>query len=224
MKIKAQPQATLSKLYSEKARSSSRRRLLPRTRLCSNIHAATAENAVKTGDVPVALIIPRGFGLNPISFGSDKAAALRIELLNDASDMIAPQMVMGLLQKAAMTGMPDVMAEQGMKYTDRYIGGFTPEQQKRIRSNLDSLRQLQTAGASSGATNANAPSSASIIAIHSRAVVGERQGLRLLLCCCHWRHVPALHGERFCRSLARRSRFGHSRPCPQFACHNDHRF
>ena len=61
-----------------------------------------------------------------------------------------------------------------MKYAqDRYIGGFTPDQQKRIRTSLDSLRQLQTSGASSGATNANAPSSASIIAIHSRAVVGE---------------------------------------------------
>jgi ABC-2 type transport system permease protein len=135
--------------------------------------AATAENAVKTGDVQIALIIPLGFGLNPISFDPTQSNGPSLELLNDASDMIAPQMVMGLLQKAAMTGMPDVMAEQGMKYTDRYIGGFTPDQQKRIRTSLDSLRRLQTSGASSGATNTNAPSGASIIAIHSRAVVGE---------------------------------------------------
>ena len=40
--------------------------------------------------------------------------------------MIAPQVVSGLLQKAAMTSMPVTMAEQGMKYTDRYIGGLTP--------------------------------------------------------------------------------------------------
>ena len=46
--------------------------------------------------------------------------------------MIAPQMVAGLLQKVAMTAMPDVMAEQGSKYMDQYAGGFTPEQRKRI--------------------------------------------------------------------------------------------
>ena len=64
-----------------------------------------------------------------------------IQLLNDASDMIAPQMVMGLLQKAAMTAMPAKMAEQGMKYTDKYIGGFTPEQRKRMDANLEKLRE-----------------------------------------------------------------------------------
>jgi ABC-2 type transport system permease protein len=31
--------------------------------------AATAEAAVKAGDAPVALIVPKGFGQNPISFG-----------------------------------------------------------------------------------------------------------------------------------------------------------
>jgi hypothetical protein len=38
-------------------------------------------------------------------------------LLEDSSDMIAPQMVTGLLQKVAMTSMPDVMAQQGSKNT-----------------------------------------------------------------------------------------------------------
>ena len=73
--------------------------------------AATAEAAVKSGDAPVALIIPRGFGQNPISFGRDLGGPA-IQLLNDSSDLIAPQMVAGLLQKAAMTAMPEVMAEQ----------------------------------------------------------------------------------------------------------------
>jgi ABC-2 type transport system permease protein len=35
--------------------------------------AATAEAAVKAGDAPVALIIPHGFGDNPISFGGESA-------------------------------------------------------------------------------------------------------------------------------------------------------
>ena len=132
--------------------------------------AATAEAAVKAGDAPVALIIPKGFGQNPISFGGDSSAP-QIQLLNDSSDMIAPQMVSGLLQKAAMTAMPVTMAEKGMQYTDQYIGGFTPEQRKRMDNNLDQLRQLKsqqekasTAPASSG--------SGGMIAVKARSVVG----------------------------------------------------
>ena len=36
-----------------------------------NYTAATAEAAVKSGDAPVALIIPQGFGQHPIAFGPD---------------------------------------------------------------------------------------------------------------------------------------------------------
>ena len=107
--------------------------------------AATAEAAVKAGEAPVALIVPRGFGENPISFrgGQDRPT---IELLNDNSDMVAWQMVAGLLQKVAMTSMPDVMAEQGSKYADQFVGGFTREQRKRMDDGLEQLRQHENAG------------------------------------------------------------------------------
>jgi ABC-2 type transport system permease protein len=116
--------------------------------------AVTAEAAVKVGDAPVALIVPKGFGQNPISFGP-------------------PQMVMGLLQKAAMTSMPVAMAEQGMKYTDRYIGGLTPEQRKTMESNLDALRELQKTGGLNTTTSSGNSSGDGIISVHERAVVGE---------------------------------------------------
>lgn len=132
--------------------------------------AATAEAAVKSGDAPVALIIPRGFGQNPISFGRDLGGPA-IQLLNDSSDLIAPQMVAGLLQKAAMTAMPEVMAEQGMKYSEQYIGGFTPEQRKRSDAGLEELRKIQSGGAGS---RSNAAGNG-IIAVNSRAVVGENK-------------------------------------------------
>ncbi len=74
--------------------------------------AATAEAAVKAGDAPVALVIPNGFGQHPVGFGPDSKAT-PIQLLNDSSDMIAPQVVIGMLQKASFTSMPAVMAEQG---------------------------------------------------------------------------------------------------------------
>jgi ABC-2 type transport system permease protein len=132
--------------------------------------AATAEAAVKAGDAPVALIIPHGFGDHPISFGGDGSAPA-IQLLNDSSDQIAPQMVAGLLQKAGMTAMSSVMAEEGMKYTDQYIGGFTPEQRKRMDSNLNWLRQHENESPASGsAAGAGGP-----IAVKARAVVGQNK-------------------------------------------------
>lgn len=133
--------------------------------------AATAEAAVKAGDVSVALIIPKGFGDHPVSFGPG-AEGSKVELLNDASDAIAPQMINGLLQKAAMTAMPAAMAEQGMKYTEKYLGAFTPDQRKRMTENLDSMRRLENGGAA-GAGNAGGFDG--LIRVNQRAVVGENK-------------------------------------------------
>ena len=137
--------------------------------------AATAETAVKAGDASVALIIPHGFGDNPISF-RDNQDRPTIQLLNDSSDMVAWQMVAGLLQKVAMTSMPAVMVEQGSKYADQFVGGFTPEQRKRMDAGLEQLRQLENAGGGSGeVATRNGPSSGGIIAVKTRAVVGENK-------------------------------------------------
>ena len=140
--------------------------------------AATAEAAVKAGDVSVALVIPQGWGDNPISFGPGENGPA-IQLLNDASDTIAPQMVGGLLQKAVMTSMPLVMAEKGSEYTGKYIGGFTPEQRKKIDANMAKLKQLEDTPAANGtAAGSNATSSgpagaSGMIALQTRSVVGE---------------------------------------------------
>jgi len=135
--------------------------------------AATAEAAVKAGDVSVALIVPHGWGANPISFRGDSGGPA-IQLLNDASDAIAPQMVGGLLQKAAMTAMPAVMAEQGMKYTGEFVGGFTTEQQKKMEGDLERLRQIESQQDAAG-TGASSSGSGGIIAVKNRSVVGENK-------------------------------------------------
>ena len=135
--------------------------------------AVTAEAAVKAGDVSVALIVPPGWGANPISFRGDSDAPA-IQLLNDASDTIAPQMVGGLLQKAAMTAMPETMAEQGMKYSEQYIGEFTPDQRKKMTDGLEQLRQIENRP-DSARTGAASSSGGGIIAVKSRSVVGENK-------------------------------------------------
>ena len=134
--------------------------------------AATAEAAVKAGDAPVALIVPKGFGAHPIGFGPD-ANSSGLELLNDESDAIAPQMVMGLLQKAAMTSMPASMAEEGMKYADEYVG-FTPEQRAKVEADLKALRQEKASGKVSG-SGGSSDDNVGIVRVKTRAVVGQNK-------------------------------------------------
>ncbi|MGD0546318.1 MAG: ABC transporter permease [Terracidiphilus sp.] len=132
--------------------------------------AASAEAAVKAGDAPVALILPEGYGQHPISFGGEQDGPT-IQLLSDSSDQIAPQMVAGLLQKAAMTAMPTVMAEEGMKYTGQSIGGFTPEQRKRLDASMEQWRQSEK----EGKTTSSGFAGGGLIAVHARTGVGENK-------------------------------------------------
>jgi len=138
--------------------------------------AATAETAVKAGDAPVALIIPAGFGQHPIAFRPD-AGGSTLELLNDQSDTIAPQIVVGLLQKVAMTSMPSAMADEGMKYADEYVGGFTPAQKAKVDEGLEALHKLEADGKTGNGNSGNAANSAGagIVAVNVRAVVGENK-------------------------------------------------
>ena len=106
--------------------------------------AASAETAVRNGDMPVAIIIPKGYGESPIGFVPNSSAP-KLRLLNDSSDPIAPQIVFGLLQKTVMTAMPDVMATQGSKYFEQYSGGLTPEQKKVC---LDIVQEINNFGVS----------------------------------------------------------------------------
>ena len=138
--------------------------------------AASAEAAVKAGDAPVALIIPKGFGAHPISFGPENAG-VSIQMLNDSSDAIAPQVVTGLLQKAAVTAMPLTMAEQGMKYSSQYVGGFTPEQKRRMEAGLAAFRQKEEKKQSdpSAAQAEDDSGFSGIIRVEKKAVVGQAQ-------------------------------------------------
>jgi ABC-2 type transport system permease protein len=135
--------------------------------------AATAEDAVRAGTAPVALIIPSGFGANPISFGGGNQH-VSLQLLKDSSDMVAPQIVTGLLQKVAMTAMPEVMAQQGAKYMAEYAGGFTPEQRKRFDNGLAALSQRGSREDGSPERHRD-PNSGMPISVTARDVVGENK-------------------------------------------------
>jgi len=131
---------------------------------------ATAEIAVREGTAPVAVIVPHGFGENPIAFGLPDPNRPTIQLLEDSSDMVAPQMITGLLQKVAMTSMPDLMAEQGSKYFDQFAGGLTREQRDRLDEGIRYLRERQDSNAATSGFGRGG-----IVAVSARAVVGENK-------------------------------------------------
>ncbi len=109
-----------------------------------------ARTLVKSGDVPVAVVLPKGLGSSAASFGQS-ANASHIQLLVDVSDRIAPPMVSGLLQKVAMTSAPDILMQGGIKQFEQYAGALTPGQ----RAAVDAwLPRLQSGTAA--ATQANA--------------------------------------------------------------------
>jgi ABC-2 type transport system permease protein len=137
--------------------------------------AATAERAVRHGDLPVALVIPKGFGEMPISFGATEGR-LPLKILADTSDPIAPEVLGGLVQKVAMTSMPDVMARQGLAEVDRWSGGLTAEQRAKVEQSLAFLEREVESHPAPEATPPPAgggPVRVGLVAVETRDVVGE---------------------------------------------------
>ena len=145
-------------------------RTLPGGRTAPIADAAAAEAIVRSGDVPLALIIPPGFGSSPIGFGRAEAGPV-LKVLSDTSDPIAPQVFNGLLQKVAMTSMPDVMAETGIQQIDRWGGGLTAEQKATLQKNVEILRRetRRTGPAATGEAEGG------LVSVEVRDVLGEKK-------------------------------------------------
>jgi len=97
--------------------------------------SSAAEAAVMAGDAPVALVIRAGFGEHPILFTKGHSNP-DIQLVHDGGDPVPQQMLAGLVQKAAITSMSGAMLKAGISATGTLIGGYTPQQQKRITEQL----------------------------------------------------------------------------------------
>jgi ABC-2 type transport system permease protein len=108
---------------------------------------AAAEKLVRDGDLPVAIVLPKGFGASGLLFG-DASSGPRVKILADVSDRIAPQMVSGLLQKTIMTSAPDLLARSGIAQFDKFAGGLTPQQQTAVNTWMAEIQKSggQTSG------------------------------------------------------------------------------
>ena len=132
------------------------------------LDATAAEAMVRRGDVPLALIVPKGFGATPLQFGPSNGHPA-LKLLADSADPIAPQVVNGLLQKVAMTSMPDVVARAGIAEFDRWGGGLTPEQRARIEEGIGKLREQ------GGPPGAEGGTAGGLVSVEVRDVLGEEK-------------------------------------------------
>ena len=128
---------------------------------------AHATELVRDGTLPVAIVIPSGFGA---SFGSFDTTGVPIELLSDTSDPVAPHVVSGLLQKTVMTGAPDLMAKQGIGLFEKYGGPLTA-QQRRAMDSWSTHPRDSTAGA--GADSSRRGEMGGLVAVNVVDILGE---------------------------------------------------
>lgn len=107
------------------------------------------ERIVRNGDAPVAVILPKGLGASFGISGTEESGP-KVQLLADVSDPVAPQMVMGLLQKVTMTAAPDLMTQGGMQQFETRAGALTAEQRVAVDAWMPQLkaRAEGTAGGS----------------------------------------------------------------------------
>jgi ABC-2 type transport system permease protein len=109
---------------------------------------AAAEQTVRNGDVPVAVVIPHGLGESFSRNGFAGGAGVSIQLLSDVSDRIAPQMVLGLLQSVTMAAAPDLLMQGGIRRFEQFAGAMTPQQKSAVDAWMPKLREQSQSGVS----------------------------------------------------------------------------
>jgi ABC-2 type transport system permease protein len=80
----------------------------------------------------------------------------------------------GLLQRAAMTGLPGAMARGGMEEVDRWTGGLKPEQKARMEEVLRSIEAPAPPGQPEAAPRARSGADG-LVAVAVVDVVGEKK-------------------------------------------------
>jgi len=118
----------------------------------ATLDAAAAEALVRAGDVPVAIVLPKGIGARRLFWNGDAPATdLSVRLLADVSDPIAPQVVQGLLQKVGFTAAPDAMASEGVQMLEQYGGPLTEAQKQSFDEWLRMLAPSEAGAAEAAA-------------------------------------------------------------------------
>lgn len=132
-----------------------------------------AEAEVRSGHAPAALVIPKGFSDSLFRFTGNDARPTFL-ILNDSSDPIAAEIISGMLQKTIMFSMPSKMAASGTQFFEQQMGGFTPEQHKKLDTLLAQAKQAEDKPANDNAQS-NSGAQGGIVSIQKRDIVGEHK-------------------------------------------------
>ncbi|MGB2717078.1 MAG: ABC transporter permease [Vicinamibacterales bacterium] len=109
----------------------------------------SAQKIVRSGEVPIAVVLPRGMGAAFAERGF-AADGPKVQVLADPSDPIASNMVQGLLQKVVMTAAPDLMMAGGMRQFEKRAGALTPQQREAVAQWLPQLQANAARGDGTG--------------------------------------------------------------------------
>ena len=120
----------------------------------SVLDRASAEALIKSGDVPVAIVLPKGLGDAPRFWAEPGATSPKVLILADVSDPIAPQLVQGLLQKVSFTAAPASIAIEGLSLFEKYSGPLTTEQRRSVDQWSKQLKSSGGAGSGPAADGA----------------------------------------------------------------------
>lgn len=151
MAIVDEDQSELSRRIVEGLRQETGLRVTAASEAGEPLDRVAGQQLVRDGDVPVTVVMPAGLGE---SFGAAglTASAVKIQLFADVSDPVAPQMVLGLLQKVTMTAAPDLLMQGGMKQFEDQAGALTARQRAAVEAWLPQLKaRAQGGGAAAGA-------------------------------------------------------------------------
>jgi len=146
---------------------------------------ARAEQLVRNGNVPLALVLPAGLDTSLARFDG---GGLPIQLLSDPSDPIAPQVVGGLLQKVVMSAMPDLFMKSGLGQFERYAGGLTPRQKQAVDQWLPQLNAraerdsagAPAAGGGTGGDSAGTAGMSGMAKVEVVPVLGRKQDTSMI--------------------------------------------
>jgi ABC-2 type transport system permease protein len=107
------------------------------------------ETLVRSGDVPIAVVLPRGMG-SAFAERGFAGSGPKVQLLADPSDPIASNMVQGLMQKVVMTAAPDLMMAGGVKQFEKFGGALTAQQRAAVAAWLPQLQASAAGGSGDG--------------------------------------------------------------------------
>jgi ABC-2 type transport system permease protein len=125
------------------------------------LNRARAESLVRNGAVPIAIVLPKGLAEGRRFWRDTGVEPVKVQLLADVSDPVAPQMVGGLLQKVSFTAAPESMAAEGIAMFEKYSGPLTPAQRQSIDSwtkQMESARGPSAGGRPAGPATTGADS------------------------------------------------------------------